>query len=76
MVRLSAKGLMAVGVVLLGVGNAANAQMPAIPGIPGAPGAGGLAGGDALASGQAVAAAAPAQRTIVVRTTQSGKVIP
>jgi hypothetical protein len=64
MVRLSLKGLVAVGVVLLGVGNVANAQMPAIPGIPGAPGAGGLAGGDALASGQAVAAAAPAQRTI------------
>jgi hypothetical protein len=66
MLRLSAKGFVAIGVVLLGVGNVANAQMPSIPGIPGgAPGAaGGLAGGDALASGQAGLAAVPAQRTI------------
>jgi hypothetical protein len=68
MSRASTKGLAAIGVVLLGVGSVAQGQMPAIPGVPPIPGAaGGLAGGagDALAAGPgAVAAAAPAQRTI------------
>lgn len=64
MVKLSTKGLVAIGVALLGVGSVARGQMPAIPGVPPLPSAASSLGGEALAAAPGGFPAAPAQPTL------------